>query len=519
MRKSILRQLPRFNWRKRVAAHAGLSNARGPGPLGTPVALALLGLLGASAVTLHAGALGTVFSATNQHMNTRGAAETAVTALGPNGTLSMSFNGDDPSGLIVYSNNTRTVKNGASTTAAATYDWNTNMVTSRATMRPPSGWAVLWGDTSITRNKADTNWVYVAGLGVPSSKFPQGGIVGSFENSNVECAAYLGGGCVTRSNNNGITWSTAASDCLQHTTTSCPHGDFYDGSDMTTSPEGRVYVAFNDVSRARIDVWMATSLNGSFALLPEIPIASDLHPRLRYGPDGLYLLFQIYNDLILARYNGGSSYSGTWSWITVPGSAGVFGAYQRDIKMSDRAIRLGPQYDFDIGFSETGTDEIRIVFALLNSSKKHYIKAVRCTTGAMTCTQPSVWSTAATSGDQWGPAIAFGFNPFTGKPSWELSYYSRQNAPTGNTVELWAADIATSIMTNFKLENAQVACPDLRKASDPVGFGSYWGDYDRMGGSIGTMWRGFTDSSHGTCSRQMFHSSPNYAALSAWTVL
>jgi hypothetical protein len=191
------------------------------------------------------------------------------------------------------------------------------------------------------------------------------------------------------------------------------------------------------------------------------------------------------------------------------------------VLMSDRAIRLGPEYDFDIGISETGANEIRIVFVLKNASGKHYVKAVRCTTGTMTCTQPGAWSTATTGGDQWGPAISYGFHVFTGVPAWELSYYSRQNFSTSNRVELWGADIAlngSSTMTSYRLETSQVACPDLRDVNHPVTVAGYWGDYDHMGGTIGMSWRGFTDSSHGTCSRQMFHSSPNYAALSMWSV-
>jgi hypothetical protein len=508
MRKSIRQQFPRLQRRTWVA---------------------LMGVVGASAITLQAGALGTVFGTANQHLLTRGAAETSITPLGPNGLLTTGMNADDPSpNKIIYSDGTRTVNRGASNTAFSTYNWNNRVVASQGQMRAPTGWAVLWGDTSVARSKTNTSMVYLASLAIPNAKFPpppngfpDGKIVGGMESKSAPCpgsdgfGAYLGGACISRSNNDGQTWSTAAPDCLQNTS-NCSKGDFYDGSDMTTSPEGRVYAAFNNINRGGIDVWMATSATGTFGRLPYDGGLANLHPRLKYGPDGLYLLYESFSSLTLARYNGGSSFTGSWTSITVPGSSGINEGTNPKIQLSDRAIRLGPEYDFDIGINDTGANEIRIAFVLRTTGGKHYIKAVKCTTGTISCSAPAAWSTAGTNGDQWGPAIAYGFNFMTGKPTWEISYYSRQRAITGNTVELWVADISSgSNITTVNLEGAQVACPDLR-GNDSVHDAGYWGDYDRMGATIGMLWRGFTDSSHGTCSRQQFHSTPVYAALSMW---
>jgi hypothetical protein len=183
-----------------------------------------------------------------------------------------------------------------------------------------------------------------------------------------------------------------------------------------------------------------------------------------------------------------------------------------DVVLSDRRIRLGPQYDFDIGIGDTGLNELRIAFVLIGGSE-HFVKVVRCTTGTITCTQPSEWTTVADSSDQWRPGIGFGFSPLTGSPVWQISYYSRQNFPGGNQVQLYGARLlppGSSTTGSFRLENAQVPCPDLR---------GYWGDYDRMRGGIAAMWRGFSDSSHRTCKRMQYLSDPVFAALSMWSIL
>jgi hypothetical protein len=490
--------------------------------------IAGLTVLALSGVAATSAALGTVLSTPDQHLWTLGASETAVSSWDGNRLLTMTFNADDHYGLVQYANNSRQVYPGAGGAGFATYDANNKVVKysdAPMVMRPPSGWSVLWGDPSIVRNRADQTKLYQAQLGVPSSKFPSSGMIVGSMDSGGSCGSFLGGACISRSTDGGQTFTTSANDCMRRITSSCPNGTFYDGSDMTSSPEGRVYAAFNDVTRSRIDIYMATSPTGGFARLPGFNVTSALHPRLRYGSDGgLYVLFEdANNELMLARYNGGSSNSGTWTTHAVEGSSGITNG-GADVVLSDRAIRMGPEYDFDVGLDDDGSAQIRIVFVLRNGNGKHFIKAVRCTMGtSISCAQPSAWNTASTAGDQWGPAIAFGFHALTGKVAWYISYYSRQNNANGNTAELWGAEITdppgTSSLTPFNLESAQIPCPDIRDLSHPNTVGGYWGDYDHMAGTISFMWRGFTDSSHATCQRQMFHSTTNYAALSMWSIL
>ena len=135
---------------------------------------------------------------------------------------------------------------------------------------PPSNWAALVGDPAVTRNRADSNLVYMSDVAVPRSKFPflAGRIEGELERSDLPssfCGGYVGGGCIARSTDDGRTFSLSNADCVSRTSAGCPNGDVYVGSDLETSPEGRVYAAFTDRSRNRVDVYMATSPTGSFA--------------------------------------------------------------------------------------------------------------------------------------------------------------------------------------------------------------------------------------------------------------
>ena len=73
-------------------------------------------------------------------------------------------------------------------------------------LRPPSGWAVLWGDPSITSNPDLPNVVLIASLAVPDGKFPSGGIMGGVGG----VCTPLGGACVARSTDGGQSFSIAS---------------------------------------------------------------------------------------------------------------------------------------------------------------------------------------------------------------------------------------------------------------------------------------------------------------------
>jgi len=483
-----------------------------------PLVLACLGLSSCSYEVGDAGSLesvGTVSAPLGTvHLNTA-AAEISVSTWSPNdGSIVATYNAEDP-GYISYTDTNRRVFSGASMLGYTKYDVLNNVIKSQGRARPPTGWAVLWGDPSIARQRASglQNNLYIANLAIPNEKFPtaQGYIEGAVNPSGLDpkyCGAYIGGACIARATGDGLSFSVTAANCVRRTSTQCPFGTFYDGSDMDTSPEGRVYAAFNDVFRDKVDVYMAPGVWSSFSRLPDPPGFSSLHPRIKYGAGALYLMVQDGSSLKMTRYEGGSSFTGRWTDpVTV-----ATGVTVSQVNLSDRSIRLGPQYDFDIGLRE-GTNEvqIRLAYTVLDANGKHRVRVSWCTTGStISCAHPNTWRTDSFGGEQWGPAIAAGFRFVGGAQYWAISFYDRRNSPSGNQVEMFRALASRTStggysFTQWRQETAQVPCPDLR---------GYWGDYDDMAqGVFGSVHRGFTDSSHGGCFRRQFHATPQYASL------
>jgi len=447
--------------------------------------------------------------------------ETAVTSSISNGGLGefvMTSNANSDSPFLTYNNNSRQIRPSTSlmTFKVLAPDDEGGNILASGRIRPPGNWTVLWGDPAIVRNKANSSFIYLANLAVPSSKFPSGVIEGAINPTTGIpanfCGAFIGGACIARSSNAGRTFTLATSDCLQRITGSCPFGSFYDGSALETSPEGRVYAAFTDVFRARYDVYMATSLTGGFSLVTDPPTSSVFaHPRIKMGSNGLYMLTWDGFNLNILRYPAGSSFTAAWtSPVNVATSAESIGT----ITLSDRSIRTGPQYDLAIGKNENNVEEIRVIFEVVVSGK-HKLRVAKCTLGTpITCSQPSVWRTDGVAGDQWGPSITTGNTFSTGAPFWMFTYYNNQNFSTGNQVEIWTGLLPSSFTASFtRRENlAQVPCPDLR---------GYWGDYDYMltgntgSGPPGLTFRGFSLSGS-SCVRSNFTSnslSDSYSSL------
>jgi hypothetical protein len=443
----------------------------------------------------------------------------AVTTTDGHHVLVATYNEEDPS-LITYSPaNTRQIFRTASQMGFFWLDIEGDSGLS-GRLRPPSGWSVLWGDPSITRNRANANRVYMANLAIPDSKYPSPGpIQGAVNPSTLPtnyCGAYLGGGCVARSSDGGRTFSLSASDCLRRTSMECPNGTFYDGSTMETSPEGRVYVAFEDVKRRRSDVYMATSSTGSFQRITDSTLSSWSHPRLKWGPGGLYMLVQGTSStnasLAITRYGGGSSFSGSWTTPTTILSTGL----SRDtVNLGDRTIRLGPQYDLAIGKNLSGVDVVRVVYTTLDSSGKHRVRVAECTTtSTITCTFPSSWRTdglGGGAGEQWMPAITTGTSA-SAVSYFLISFFSTHRTAGTNQVELWDARVGNSFTTNFA-HGPQRPCPTT---GDGHG---YWGDYDNMSsGSGGMIFRGFSNSFNGCTSQGLYNAAPVWASIFSRTV-
>lgn len=453
-----------------------------------------------------------------QNLESTHGAETAVTTIN-NGWMVITDNEDDP-GFITYNNNSRQVR--PNTSMMGFFQLSPDFDPDEAVgvsgrVRPPAGWSVLWGDPAITRNRANPSRIYMVNLAVPTSKFPASGTIeGPVNPSGLPaefCSAYLGGACIARSSNLGASFTLAASDCVQRITPSCPNGTFYDGSDLETDTSGRVYAAFTDVSRNSTDVYLATSQTGSFARVTDPPGGGStvMHPRLKFGPSGLYMLQLTSSfNLTISRYPAGSSRSGTWTTPVQVASS----ITASDVVLSDRSLRLGPEYDLDIGPNEFGSQEIRVVYTVIVNGN-HHVRAAKCTTGTtISCSQPSVWRTDTHGGKQWLPAIVAGTTA-AGAPFWEISYHSTQNFPGTNKVELWRGLLTNSnTFGTVRQETFQIPCPDNR---------GYWGDYDGMSsgtdisGVQGFTYRGMSQSFAGNCSRAQYTASPMWAGITLWS--
>ena len=450
-------------------------------------------------------ALGTVQGRANVHMNTK-ASESVISNMGPSFEVTGAFNGDDSTSFITFTNNSRQVRSGASLMAWTTMDASGNVLAS-GRLRPPTGFSALWSDPSIARNRADPNMMYLSQLAIPTEKFNMsptpGQIVGPVTTNQAGlCGGFPAGACIARSTDSGRTFTLAAADCVKRTSSSCPAGHFYDGTDMDTSPEGRVYAAY---------FYMATSATGSFQRVTNSTVAATNHPRIKWGPSGLYLLVQDGpTRLSLSRYPAGSSRTGMWTAPVV-----VTNQFdERDVRFLDRTVRAagGPSYALDIGKNEAGADEVRIVFKVFENNH-HHLRVYQCRTGSpINCNRVVQWETVVfgAGNDQFMPAIAMGTRTFGGNVS-VITYFDRAIAPDGVSVTLMRSVPGQSGFSfqfdRVTLEGSQVVCPDLR---------GYWGDYDNMAfGAFGFFMRPFTDSSHtsGSCTRNNFTAAPVFAAL------
>jgi hypothetical protein len=448
-----------------------------------------------------------------------GASETAVSSLAF-GKIVMTYN-EDHSGFITFNNNSRQVFRGASMMGFVQlnlFDGSKNV----GRVLPPSEWAVLWGDPAVTRSRANTNNLYIANVAIPEDKFPGmiNGDLGSGAPANF-CGGYIGGACIARSSTEGRTFNLTNNDCVRRTTQSCPFGTFYDGSDLETSPEGRVYAAFADISRQRIDVWMAGGHNSPFTRITDPP-APDVngsigHPRIKIGPGGLYLLYLKGQTLLITRYTGGASFNGSWTPNTVVSSSatGLFTSVPfPNLPGTNRIVRTGPGYDLDIGLNEgNNSTGGRVVHTQMTSTGKIFVAVKSCFTDAI---QPiscgdrgSGWMTSNMTGMQFAPTIAAQAD----NGNWWISFLNT-NAATNNTVEVWSGQLSVGFqgvgsMRVRREVAAQTPCPDLR---------GYWGDYDTMAIGIGTHgYRGFTDSTITPCERRNFFAQPMRASLARWT--
>jgi len=459
---------------------------------------------------------------------------TSMATFSAKSVITVAFNDDNASqAKIKYTPAARTVLSGASLMGwsysedgGATWKYGGDVT-------PPADWPVLWGDPAIASSGRDQRFVFMSNLAVPKGKLPASG---SIDGSLVP---YIGGACIARSADGGRTF--ASYQCVNN------NFEFYDGGSMASSTLGGIYAAFIATDSFRYDIWFAKDENAQFVKLPD-PFPScrmAMHPRIRVGypaiglgaPDpSLFVAGQIYDckpgtlgkdmpgaygQIIINRYHNGS-----WGAPRVISNPS---AINPDVILSDRTLRTGPQFSFDIGAAsqrdddQPGNDEIRMLYTR-SDGKRLWVEGSYCKFDlSEPCHPAPEWGSTpgyySYQGDQFTPNV----RAFPGflliPPAWAATFVSRDHDPTGNTVKIRRGTPAvlpngTRLLIAFNLINPLLVCPDNR---------GYWGDYDDLqfvgflpNSTTAKFLRTFTNSSAGCMTRWEYTSEQVHVGSAAF---
>lgn len=457
-----------------------------------------------------------------------GQSETATTVsnFSARSIITVAFNDDEalqPS-TIQYTATTRSVFPGASLMGWSYSEDESATWNYGGRVKPSSDWPVLWGDPAITSSGRDPRYVFMSSLAVPKSKFPANGTIDG------SLVAYIGGACIARSTDGGKKFDMYR--CVSNN-----KFEFYDGGSMASASGGGIYAAFIATDSFRYDIWFAKDENAEFVLLPD-PFPGcrmAMHPRIRVGypaiglgqPDAdLFVAGQIldckpgslardgkekdnpggYGQIIINRFH-----NGVWG---VPRVISEPSAINPEVALSDRVLRTGPQFSFDIGAASArddgmpANDEIRMLYTRTDGNRL-WVEGSYCGYDlSQPCHPAPEWGSTpgfySYNGDQFTPNVR-AFPGFIGlPPAWAATFVSRDSDPKGNTVTirrgfLTALSSGTRFMITFNLVNPLLVCSDTR---------GYWGDYDDLqfigfapNSTTARFLRTFTDSSAGCIKR------------------
>ena len=363
----------------------------------------------------------------------------------------------------------------------------------RGKVSPPTDWAVIWGDPSLT-TAGSSSKVYLATLGVSNLTFP-GMVTGSMH-------PYLDGFCVARSIDSGENFNDVAcfkngrcadsgarckgvQDCGSHE--AC-EGIFYDGTTLAANNSTVYFAAFNDETK-QFDVWRADTSGLDFERMEDVPFKGrimTLHPRLRFFGPRLYLLgHDVYANVLATYLDPGSA-----TWSPSRRVANIVN-FAEPITLSDgRTIRTANQFSFDIGLNpQTEANELRVAVTHKQAGTlKRYLQVYNCPwdlppaqfdRDVTDCDAPAGWSTVNAPGDQWSPLLKVAGSP----PKWKLVWRSRGSDPDGNVIghrqgDLFVLPNGDKILVGLQLVEPQVPC-NAQDLSNPNAPG-YWGDYDDL---------------------------------------
>jgi hypothetical protein len=442
----------------------------------------------------------------------------ATTAFeGETNRIVVAFNdGANNQNLLTYTPTDRVLSSGASLMGWAYSDDKGAHWTYGGKVKPPNGWAVLWGDPAIGTSKTHYNVVFMTNLAIPSTKFPAGGIHGSLDPFPPE--SYIGGACIAKSTDAGKTF--AIYTCVSNTdavpgVSDSTLGHFYDGGSVVGSTTGEIFAAFVDIATQQIDVYRSPDENGTFTrIAPPFPgMYVGSHPRLRTGLDGsLYVAAHVLAEdgphVYLNRYA-----NGTWGKPIQAGRVSIYYPtidFGTTVQGSELTLRAGNQLSFDIGASSAdGSDAIRLLYVRQDpNTRKLFIDASACRADLSSCARVPGWGTIGDTGpgtankqiDFYNPEVAAWPGFIVGPPpTWQASWAYRLDGRTTVNVSRATLGYANGTALYFPIDIIQDApvCSDQR---------GYWGDYDSMlqvgWQETSSAWMRFlTDSSSGCSSR------------------
>lgn len=440
----------------------------------------------------------------------------ASTFSGGKTVLITTYNDDTDDGKVVYTTNDRVVYPGASLlgwsySTDLGVHWNYG-----GKVKPPKGFAALWGDPAIVTSRTNYNRVYISSLAIDESKIPPSGHHGWMTDGTIT------GACVARSDDGGVHF--AIQSCMS------ADGDFYDGAAMASGfgADTRIFAAYNDVPKDRIDVWASPDGLSAFVKLadpfPGMTMAS--HPRLAYDQTtGALLVAAIATDqrIYMNRLVGSA-----WQTPTLASNP----TSRIDIKVGSQTIRMGSGFSFDVGAAtvlDSGDgqvtvldDQIRLLYTTRDAeTQRIYVRGSACRFDLPVCRDMPQWGTTPgnlnTPRDQWNPTVTAWIGFIGLAPVWKATYQTTDDDPNGVSIKegnLTVLPNGTPIFLPFNLVAARPVCPDFRYGSPGNAQSGYWGDYDEKalagfsdGYTTPNFLFAFSDSSKGCVSQSEFTSN------------
>ena len=447
----------------------------------------------------------------------------------------VTYNDDTDDGKIKYTTNDRVVYPGASMLGWSYSTDRGKSWTYGGKVKPPSGIAALWGDPAIVLSHSNYSRVYISSLAIDASKIPAAGHHGWLDDGSIT------GACIARSDDGGIHF--AIQSCVS------ADNDFYDGSALAAASgsDQRVFAAFVDVPKDRIDVWASADGLAPFKRIADPYPGKKMvsHPRMAYDQStGALLIAAIADDgfIWMNRLVGNS-----WQAPVQASNATT----RIDIAVGNQTIRMAYGFSFDVGAPSqidcedvgvpvhdcknegmviVNDDAVRMLYTTRDAeTKRIYVRGSACRNDLVNCHDVPQWGTTPgnlnTPRDQWNPTVSAWPGFFGVPPVWKATYQTTDDKPDGVSIKqgnLGVFPDGTPVFLPFNLVKARPICPDFRYGSPGHANSGYWGDYDEMkmvglsDSAIPEFMLAFSDSSKGCLSQSEFTSNHLHVSVAVF---